>query len=321
MADLAFHEWSPPIRVLLAMGVEAIAGYPEALQRRIAHPVVWIGAVIERLERAWNSPDIPEATRRSLGLATLAIVGGGAAVIGAFLQALLLRLFGDPLIFALVASTGFARKSLDQHVRAVDTALAAHDLPGARAAVGRIVGRDTANLDEAGVAAAALESLAESFNDGIVAPAFWLLVAGLPGLFAYKAVNTADSMIGHKEPRWRAFGEASARTDDLMNLIPARIAGALIVAAARGRGWAVMRRDAKLHASPNAGWPEAAMAGALGVSLGGPATYDGVASERPVLGEGARPSPADLARGLGLFRIAYILLAVLFVVLGIAWPR
>src|SRR5262245_54366782 len=151
-------------------------------------------------------------------------------------------------------------------------------------------------LDESGVAAAALESLAESFNDGIVAPAFWMFVGGLPGLFAYKAVNTADSMIGHMEPRWREFGWASARLDDVMNWIPARIAGGLI--SFTGGDWRVMWADARNHASPNAGWPEAAMAGALRVQLGGPATYDGVAHDRPRFGDGPRPTAHDLRRGL-----------------------
>ena len=174
------------------------------------------------------------------------------------------------------------------------------DLPAARTALGRIVGRDTHELTEEGVAAAALESLAESFNDGVVAPAFWLALAGLPGLFAYKAVNTADSLVGHREPRLRAYGWASARLDDLANLVPARMAGALL-ALAGGRGWRVMRRDAPRHASPNAGWPEAAMAGALGVRLGGPVAYDGVAQARAPLGDGPPPQARDLRRGLRLY--------------------
>jgi adenosylcobinamide-phosphate synthase len=167
--------------------------------------------------------------------------------------------------------------------------------------VSHIVGRDTAGLSRTGVAAAALESLAESFNDGIVAPAFWFAIGGLPGLFAYKALNTADSLIGHREPRWRMFGWAAARTDDLANLVPARIAGLLLVLAGGGRGAGVMLRDAPKHASPNAGWPEAAMAGALAVRLGGAATYDGTIHERPVFGTGTSPDAADLARGMRIY--------------------
>jgi adenosylcobinamide-phosphate synthase len=194
------------------------------------------------------------------------------------------------------------------------------DLPAARAAVGMIVGRDTETLDREGVAAAALESLAESFNDGVVAPLFWFLVGGLAGLFAYKAVNTADSIIGHREEPYRCFGWAAARTDDLMNLIPARIAGAVIALVA-GRGWRIMLRDAAKHASPNSGWPEAAMAGALGVQLGGAASYDGVTHERPTFGDGPRPSPLDLHRGLGLYLRACALLAAALALGGLAWPR
>ena len=174
--------------------------------------------------------------------------------------------------------------------------------------------------DQVGVCAAALESLAESFNDGVVAPLFWFLVGGLAGLFAYKAVNTADSLIGHREEPYRCFGWAAARTDDLMNLVPARIAGALIALVA-GRGWRVMLRDARKHASPNSGWPEAAMAGALQVRLGGPASYDGVPHARPTFGEGPRPSPLDLRRGLGLYLRACAVLAAALALGGLAWPR
>ncbi|MET0337813.1 MAG: adenosylcobinamide-phosphate synthase CbiB, partial [Caulobacter sp.] len=208
-------------------------------------------------------------------------------------------------------------RSLYDHVVAVSKAV---DLDAARTAVGRIVGRDTAALDESGVAAAALESQAESFCDGVVAPIFWFLVGGLGGLFAYKAINTADSMIGHREERWRAFGWFAARTDDFMNWIPARIAGALVALAA-GAGWGAMFRDAHKHASPNAGWPEAAMAGGLGVRLGGPAIYDGVTHQRPVLGDGPAPAMADLKRGLGVYLRACAILAAMLLVGGLAWPR
>jgi adenosylcobinamide-phosphate synthase len=168
------------------------------------------------------------------------------------------------------------------------------------------------------VAAAAIESLAESFNDGVVAPAFWLAVGGLPGLCAYQAVNTADSLIGHREPRWKDFGWAAARTDDVMNLAPARLAGVLI-AMAGGGGWRIMARDARYHASPNAGWPEAAMAGALGVRLGGPVAYEGVMTDRPIFGEGPPPTPADLRRALNVYVQACGLLWSTIAIGGRAW--
>jgi adenosylcobinamide-phosphate synthase len=220
-------------------------------------------------------------------------------------------------IIALVGTVGLAQRSLFEHVNNVLTSLRGGDLPASRERVSFIVGRDTRELDATGVSAAALESLAESFNDGIVAPAFWFLIAGLPGLFAYKVINTADSLIGHKEERWRAFGWAAARIDDVANLVPARLAGVLLVLAGF-RGFGVMVSDAAKHASPNAGWPEAAMAGALRVRLGGPATYDGVLHERPVFGTGPAPGVEELRRGLRLYVVACGLLWLAIAAVGVA---
>jgi adenosylcobinamide-phosphate synthase len=315
--ELALEAWTPPWRALAALGLEAAVGYPAALHQRLPHPVTWAGAAIDALERAFNRPERSEAARRALGVVTLLLIAGGAALLGAAVQALLAKAPWGLLLLVPIATMGLAQRSLYQHVAEVAGALAAGDLSAARTAVGRIVGRDVDSLDASGVAAAALESLAESFNDGVVAPAFWLAVGGLPGLFAYKAVNTADSLIGHREPRWRPFGWASARTDDLLNLIPARLAGLLVVLA--GGGWRTMLRDAPRHASPNAGWPEAAMAGALQVQLGGPARYDGVVTQRPIFGDGAAATPADLRRGLRLYLTACGLLWALLLVGGFAW--
>jgi len=304
---------------LAALILEAGFGYPERLDRRIPHPVNALGAAISALERRWNRQHRAEGERRALGVATVALVAGGAALAGAIAARVLRGRRAGAAGLAALATVGLAQRSLYDHVAAVLAPLERGDLAAARTAVARIVGRDTNNLDETGVAAAALESLAESFNDGVVAPALWLAAAGLPGLFAYKAVNTADSLIGHREPRWRAFGWAAARADDAMNLFPARLAGALIVAAAGGRGGGIMRRDAPRHASPNAGWPEAAMAGALGVRLGGPAAYDGVLTDRPTFGDGPRPTARDLRRGLALYVRAC---ALLWLVTGaVAWRR
>lgn len=266
---------------LAALAVEAVVGYPDRLHRRLPHPVAGLGALINVGERRLNRPERSPGVRRLSGVATVVGTAGVAALAGLAAS----RLPGPAPVMA--ATLGLAQRSLYDHVTAVAKALEADDLPAARTAVGMIVGRDTAALDASGVAAAAIESLAESFNDGVVAPAFWLALGGLPGLYAYKAVNTADSLIGHIEPRWKDFGWAAARSDDLMNLAPARLAGALI-ACAGGGGWKTMLRDARRHASPNAGWPEAAMAGALGVRLGGPVAYDGVMTDRPVFGEGPR---------------------------------
>lgn len=304
-----------PWIVLAAAALEAAIGYPEALHRRVPHPVAWIGALISRLEQMLNQAVFGEALRRVFGVMTLLTIIAVSGGVG-----WLITRFGGAWAVVTVGWLGLAQRSLWDHVRAVAKPLSAGDLGAARFAVGKIVGRDVQRLDEAGVAAAAIESLAESFNDGVVAPLFWFVVGGLPGLFVYKAVNTADSLIGHREPRWRAFGWASARADDVLNWIPARLAGGLVALAGKG-GAVIMLRDARKHASPNAGWPEAAMAGALGVRLGGAAWYDGVRSERPVLGEGGAPVAADLDRALKVYLLACGIVWLMLLLGGFAWPR
>lgn len=301
--------------MLGALALEAMIGYPDWLHRRIPHPVALIAGAIIALERRWNHPG---GGRKFLGIMTVVIVAGLAAATGWAIARTLPFIPYGGVILVLVATLGLAQRSLFDHVAAVIRAFSAGDLPAARMAVGKIVGRDVGQLDENGVAGATLESLAESFNDGVVAPAFWLLLGGLPGLFAYKAVNTADSLIGHMEPRWKDFGWAAARTDDVMNLIPARIAGFLIVLAGRG-GWRAMLRDAGKHASPNAGWPEAAMAGALRVQLGGAAVYDGVRHERPTFGTGPSPAAPDLGRGLMIYLGACWVMWGMLAIGGLIW--
>lgn len=300
--------------VLAALALEACVGYPQWLYARIRHPVVWIGALIRALDRQWNDAAHGPVTRRLLGIATIVVIVAIAVGAGLGIERLSSLFFGAAGAAAavIVATAGLAQRSLYVHVRDVLLALEADDLQAARNRVARIVGRDTSHLTGDRVAAAALESLAESFNDAVVAPTFWLLLGGLPGLFVYKAVNTADSMIGHLEPRWRMFGWAAARLDDLLNLVPARIAGALFALAAHG-GFAIMMRDAPKHASPNAGWPEAALAGGLAVRLGGPAHYDGVAYARPTFGDGSPPTVIDVRRGLQVYVRAC---AVLWAVVG-----
>jgi len=279
---------------LAALIVEAGIGYP----RRWWHPVMGVGALIAWAERRWNR------RRRLEGVALLLLLVAMSVVLGRAIERL------GPIVTVAVATTGLAQRSLHDHVAAVARPLLAGDLPAARSAVAMIVGRDTATLDEAGVATAAIESLAESFCDGVVAPAIGLLLFGLPGLFAVKAINTADSMVGHRTPALRAFGWAAARADDVVNFVPARIAGALVALAGRG-GWRAMQRDAPAHASPNGGWPEAAMAGALGRRLGGAVSYDGELAQRAVLGDGPRPDAGDLMRALAIYRTACLLLWML----------
>ena len=302
----------------VALGIDAAFGWPRAFHARVGHPVGLFARIIGSCERRWNGPARSPFSRRALGIVTMLLLltgmGGGAFAIERMLR-IALGGWAWPAI-ALLAAPGLAQRSLHDHVVPVAKALAAGDLGAARAAVGMIVGRDTAALDEAGIARAAIESLAESFCDGVVAPLFWLLLLGLPGLWAYKAINTADSLIGHREERWRAFGWAAARTDDLLNLAPARLSGILLCLAGPG-GWTTMARDARKHASPNAGWPEAAMAGSLRLRLAGPIAYDGILQDKPWIGSGRMDaSAADVHRALGVYRRACLLL---WVIGGTAW--
>lgn len=303
---------------LAALVLDAAFGWPAGLYRRIGHPVGVFAALLDRGEAQWNQPERSEMFRRLSGVTTMIILVGGTIAVTLALHWIAQAVFGRWwwIAVAVLAWPALAMRSLSDHVLAVAEAA---DLPAARRAVGMIVGRDTGSLDEAGVARAGIESLAESFCDGVVAPLFWLLVAGLPGVWAYKAINTADSMIGHREERWRAFGWAAARVDDVANWVPARIAGMLVCFAGAG-GWRVMWRDCRQHASPNAGWPEAAMAGVLNVALAGPVIYDGVVADKAWIGgEGAGASSGDLRRALLVYWRACGLLIVLAGV--VAWLR
>ncbi len=306
---------------LTALALDAAFGWPDALYRRVGHPVGLFARIITGCEGRWNRVGHGFAKRRALGVLTLFLLLLVAGGLGLGLEHLLLATFGTWgwIGVAILAWPALAQRSLFDHVRAVAEHINVRDLPAARDAVAMIVGRDTATLDEAGMSRAAIESLAESFCDGVAAPLFWLLLLGLPGVWAYKAVNTADSLIGHREPRWRAFGWAAARTDDLANWIPARVAGVLICVAGGG-GWRILRRDARQHASPNAGWPEAAMAGALGLRLAGPIAYDGVMHDKPWIGDGTKDaSGGDIDRALAVYLRACLLLWL--VAGGAAWLR
>lgn len=304
-----------PEQLLIALIGEAAVGYPAALFAAIGHPVTWMGAGIGMLDWGWNRGG--PARRRAAGVAAMLLLIAVAAGAGWAIEMIAGGGWGVAAVI-LIATTGLAQRSLDDHVRAVARPLLAGDLSAARRAVGRIVGRDTDALDERGVALAATESLAESLCDGVVAPAFWFLIAGLPGLLVCKTINTADSMIGHRDDRYRWFGWAAARLDDGVNWVPARLSGVL-VAVAGGGGVAVMLRDARRHASPNGGWPEAAMAGALHRRLGGPVRYDGEMADRAWLGDGSLPDAVDLGRALRIYRRACLLLWLMVGV--VAWAR
>lgn len=317
-----------------ALLIEAAIGYPGWLLRTIGHPVIWIGGLIGALDRRLNDErlndeSLGEAQRRRRGFLALALLIGIPLLCAAalhFAALALLPALAAWLLLALLAASLPAQRSLDRHVAAVAEGLE-RDLEAGRGAVSHIVGRDVQALDEAGVARAAIESLAENFSDGVVAPAVWMGIGGLPGGVFYKAVNTADSMIGHRTPRHQAFGFAAARLDDLVNLPASRLSAGLILAAAcltpgaspRG-AWRALRRDARHHRSPNAGWPEAAMAGALGLALAGPRRYKGVLVEDRYMGEGGRRevTAADIRAALRLYRRAAALLILLTALLAAA---
>jgi len=302
--------------LVLALCIDASAGYPDALYRRIGHPVTWIGALIGALETRLNHAEYPAPARRLLGVGLLlAIVALTAGAAFALQSALLMLPYGTVLI-ALPASTLIASRSLHDHVRDVSTALTTGGIEAGRAAVGHIVGRDTAALDESAVARAAIESLAENASDGVIAPVLWFALLGLPGIAAYKAINTADSMIGHRTERYEAFGWAAARLDDLVNLPASRATGLLFAAAASlhpgvspANALRTMARDAPRHRSPNAGWPEAAMAGALDLKLAGPRTYAGTLVDDAYMGDGRRELTSnDIDSALILARSAWVIM-------------
>jgi adenosylcobinamide-phosphate synthase len=311
---------------LAALLVEAAIGYPAFIYRAIGHPVTWMGALLAGLETRLNRPAAPDSQRRALGGLTLAVllaVTAGAALAVDRISSL------GPIgvgLLILAATSLLAQRSLHDHVRAVADALENDGLEAGRAAVSMIVGRNPNRLDVAGVARAAIESLAENFSDGIVAPAFWLALAGLPGAACYKAANTADSMIGHRTPRYAAFGWAAARLDDVINLPASRLSALFLVLAAVGVGasprgaMGAVWRDAKRHRSPNAGWPEAAMAGALGLQLAGPRVYGDTLVDDAFMGDGRREvTAADITRALRLYRTACVAQWLALLAIVVIW--
>ena len=312
---------------LAALLIEALVGYPDRLVRSIGHPVSWIGRLIGALERYCNRDTAEPVQRRALGIITLLLVVTVVAVAAFVIQRGLLLLPFGVIGVGFLASALIAQRSLHEHVADVADALEKTGAEGGREAVSHIVGRDTEALDEAGVARAAIESLAENFSDGVVAPVFWMLIAGLPGAAVYKAINTADSMIGHRTPRYQAFGWSAARLDDLVNLPASRLSALLIIAAAAvtksasaAAAWQSVRRDARHHRSPNAGYPEAAMAGALGLALAGPRNYGGVRVDDALMGDKRRAADAnDIRAALGLYRRADGILIAFVAMLAIAF--
>ena len=305
------------LALLLALGIDAAVGYPDALYRTIGHPVTWIGALIAKLDAILNRPTWSFPDRRLGGVAALVALIALPVAIALTIQHLLPPTFTGAIAVAVLASSLIASRSLHDHVADVAQAVRNDGLTGGRIAVARIVGRDPEALDEPGIARAAIESLAENASDGVVAPVFWFAVLGLPGLVAYKAINTADSMIGHRNERHEAFGWASARLDDIVNLPASRLTALLftlvalaVPGASPSAALTAIRRDASRHRSPNAGWPESAMAGALGLKLAGPRHYGGILVEDAYMGDGRRDATSgDIARALHLARYAWVLMA------------
>jgi adenosylcobinamide-phosphate synthase len=301
----------------LSLLVELAFGYPDRLVRAIGHPVIWIGHLISFLDRSMNRATASDSTRRISGVAALIVLITVCAGPIFLLEYLLRHLHLAVIVLAVLGSSLLAQRSLAAHVKAVADALDREGLSGGRKAVSMIVGRDPDQLDEAAVSRAAIESLAENFSDGVVAPAFWLGLGGLAFGVAYKAINTADSMIGHRTPRHEAFGWAAARFDDLINLPASRLTALLLVIAAfmvpgadAREAWNAVWRDAKKHRSPNAGWPEAAMAGALGLALAGPRVYGGVMTADGFMGKGGRreANACDIRKALKLYWTADLLM-------------
>ncbi len=313
--------------LLAAIGLDRVVGDPPWLWQRVPHPVVLFGKAIDLFEKPLNRTTFTAEGRRLNGVITIVLLLIASAVVGLVLSSIFEALGVVGLVLEIVVVGVFlAQKSLGDHVQAVADGLLGQGLDGGRRAVAMIVGRDPKTLDEAGVSRAAIESLSENFADGVVAPVFWYAIAGLPGILAYKMLNTADSMIGHKNERFLDFGWASARLDDLANWPAARLSAVFIAlaawlklgAGAGRRSFSAALRDSGLHRSPNSGWPEAAMAGALDLQLAGPRVYGGVRVSEPMMHAAGRSDagPADILIGIRVFYLACTMMAAF---VAVAW--
>jgi len=316
--------FTPILIVLLAFVIDALVGDPKSVYKIIPHPIVLIGNSISRLEMLFNKLDENHKRRFWKGVVVSVLVAGAAALIGYVIAALLNQHVSTMIVLAILASSLIAWRGLFDHVQEVAQGLE-QSLGEGRIAVSHIVGRDPDTLDESGVSRAAIESLAENFSDGTVAPIFWFALLGLPGLCAYKAINTLDSMIGHRNDRFEYFGKFAARFDDIVNFLPARITGLLLALAAcvlpTGNGRAAFRsmlEDGRKHRSINAGWPEAAMAGALDIALAGPRQYEGErVTDNWINANGQRiVGPNHIYEALQLYRIAGGLLMLTLVIVA-----
>nr|WP_210329465.1 adenosylcobinamide-phosphate synthase CbiB [Bartonella choladocola] len=312
----------------MALLIDRSIGDPDWLWRKLPHPVAAFGAGIKWFETRFNRKSMSSRRRKCFGIIAILVLLLATFIIALIIHALLLQLgFAGIIIEALVASIFLAQKSLVDHVARVEKAFKQGSLDEARGAVSLIVGRETKNLDESAVCRAAIESLAENSSDGVVAPVFWYLILGLPGLFCYKLVNTADSMIGYKNERFKDFGWASARLDDVVNFIPARLTALIVILTsglfinrkAAAKSLEVVKKDARHHHSPNAGFSECAFAGALDVKLLGPRIYSGEAVDEPFQNEsGKMARPDDIYRAIRLFKrsmdVLFLIILVVFLI-------
>lgn len=318
----------PLILLLFALILDAYIGDPPGIYRLVPHPVALMGRMAAGLERRLNRADRGVVTRRVRGVLVVVVLVGLAAVAGVAIERLARAVPFGWFVELLLVMTLIAQNALYRHVKAVARALEDGGVDEGRAAVAHIVGRNPASLDEHGVARGAIESCAENLSDGVVAPVFWYVLLGLPGLLAYKMINTLDSEIGHRSPRYREFGATAARLDDAINYLPARLTGlivalaALFVPAANPlRALGAMLSDARKHRSLNAGWPEAAMAGALDLALAGPRRYGEAVVKDAWMGDGrARAMPLDIRRSLYLFVVACLIDAGLVAALALVVP-
>ena len=316
--------FDPLILLILGLVLDAALGGMGPVFKILPHPVVLIGNVISWFDAKLNRENRPNMDRAVRGFLTVVVITSAAALIGWGVQWLTFHHdFGWAVELFLVVSL-LAQRELYTAVKRVMVALRENGVESGRTAVSQIVARDPAFLDEHGVSRAAIESLAENFSDGVVAPVFWYVLFGFPGLLVYKAVNTMDSMIGYKNPKYAAFGFTAARLDDVLNLVPSRLSGLIFTVAALfsgkanpGRAFKTMWRDAPKHNSPNAGWPEAAMAGALGLALAGPRQYSQHAVDAPYMGEGnANATDVDIERALFLFAVACLVNGLIVAVIA-----
>lgn len=302
--------------ICLAWLIEACVGWPDGLFKRIKHPVVWLAIPIQWLDQQLNITIYSHTQRYILGCISTLLIVATTTLIAIAISLSLPNTFWGQFIEATLASSLIASRSLYSHVSNILIPLLQNEIEQARKSLSMIVGRDPKQLGQAAIARASIESLAENTSDGVIAPLFWGAIFGLPGIVAYKTINTLDSMIAHRSEKYLAYGGFAARLDDVANILPARLTGCLFaLTSLKQKSFNTMLRDAPRHRSPNAGWPEAAMAGALDIRLSGPRIYNNKTNDEPWLNEKAQdPSPSHLQQALSLYINAMIFAAILLLI-------